>query len=143
MTMRTFTHRLSMGLKVDPQARRSVVPGVMLFGGRFADAELLPAEREPLASQHVGPHAVAVNLTADLKAEQELDRVRPEADVEVAARVLLASCPGESFFRAIDATVDAADQERYLRGLAATGATSLAASPPENGSEEPAPRPRK
>jgi AcrR family transcriptional regulator len=51
--------------------------GVMLLGGLFADAELLAAEREFLASRDVGPHAVAVNLAAYLKAEQRLGRVRP------------------------------------------------------------------
>ena len=103
--------------------------GVMLFGGLFADTELLAAEREFLADQDVGPHAVAVELAAYLKAEQDLGRVRAEADVEVAARVLLASCLGESLFRAIDATVDAADQDRYLRGLVETVMDGLAASP--------------
>ena len=97
----------------------------MLLGGLFADTELLAAEREFLAGHDVGPHAVAFNLAAYLKAEQRLGRVRPEADVEVAARLLLASCLGESFFRAIDAVVDAADQERYLRGLVETVVGSL------------------
>ncbi|MGZ6652200.1 MAG: TetR/AcrR family transcriptional regulator [Solirubrobacteraceae bacterium] len=116
--------------------------GVMLLGGLFADAELLAAEREFLAGRDAGPHAVAVNLAAYLKAEQRLGRVRAEADVDVAARVVLASCLGESFFRAIDAAVDAADQERYLRGLVETVVGSLVTSPPDDGSDEPAPRPR-
>jgi hypothetical protein len=114
----------------------------MLLGGLFADAELLAAEREFLAGRDAGPHAVAVNLAAYLKAEQRLGRVRPEAAVDIAARLLLASCLGESFFRAIDAAVDAADQERYLRGLVETVVGSLVTSPPGNGSHEPAPQPR-
>ena len=117
--------------------------GVMLFGGLFADTELLAAERDVLAGRDAGPHAVAENLAAYLKAEQELGRVRPDADVEIAARLLLASCLGQSFFRAIDATVDAADQQRYLRGLVATVTGSLVASPPDDGSDQPALRPRK
>ena len=51
--------------------------GVMLLGGLFADAELLAAEREFLAGRDAGPHAVAVNLAAYLKAEQRLGRARP------------------------------------------------------------------
>ncbi|MGB0096428.1 MAG: TetR/AcrR family transcriptional regulator [Solirubrobacteraceae bacterium] len=98
----------------------------MLLGGLFADTDLLAAEREFLGSYGVGPVAMAGNLAAYLKAEQSLGRVRPEADVEVAARLLLASCLGESLFRAIDPAVDAADQERYLRGLVRTVIGGLA-----------------
>lgn len=93
---------------------------VTLLGGLFADTELLAAERELLAAHDAGPHARAADLAAYLKAEQELGRVRCDADVEIAARALLASCLGESFFRAIDADVDVEDQDRYLRGLVDT-----------------------
>lgn len=115
---------------------------VMLLGGLFADTELLDAERAFLAGHDLGPHAVADNLAAYLKAEQRLGRVRPHADVEVAARLLFASCLGESMFRAIDASVDAADEDRYLRGLVDTVVAGLVPSTPQKGSDEPAPRDR-
>ncbi len=92
----------------------------MLLGGLFADTELLAAERDVLAGYGVGPLAVAGNLAACLKAEQDLGRVRPGADVEFAARVLLASCLGESRIRAIDPALDDGDQELYARGLVET-----------------------
>lgn len=101
--------------------------GVMLLGGLLADTELLADEREFLSGQDAGLHRTAANLAAYLRAEQQLGRVRADADVEVAARVLLASCLGESFFGAIDAVVDVADRERYLRGLVDTVFTGLSA----------------
>jgi AcrR family transcriptional regulator len=94
--------------------------GATLLGGLFADTELLAAERAFLAAHDVGPHAVAANLAAYLRAEQALGRVRPDADAEIAARLLLASCLGESLFRAIDTAIDATDQDRYLHGLVTT-----------------------
>ena len=63
---------------------------------------------------------MAGNLAAHPRAEQHSGCLPREADVEVAARVLLASCLGESFFCAIDPSVDAADHDRYLRGLVTT-----------------------
>jgi AcrR family transcriptional regulator len=116
--------------------------GVTLLGGLFADTELLAAERAFLAAHDVGPRAIAANLAAYLKAEQGLGRVRPEADVEIAARLLLTSWLGESFFRAIDADVDAADEDRYLCGLLETVIGGLAPPTPTPASDRPASGPR-
>jgi len=91
--------------------------GVTLIGCLLADTELLADEREFLASNDVGPHRVAADVAAYLKAEQDLGRVRSDADVEVAGRLLLASCLGEGVFRATDAAVDGADEDRYVRAL--------------------------
>lgn len=103
--------------------------GAIVLGGLFADTEMLAAEREYLAARDVGPHAVAAKLAAYLKAEQDLGRVRPDADVEIVARILLASCLGESFFRTIDTVLDGADQARYLHGLVSTVTDGLAPRP--------------
>ncbi|HYB29269.1 MAG TPA: TetR/AcrR family transcriptional regulator [Solirubrobacteraceae bacterium] len=108
--------------------------GLALIGCLLADTELLAGEREFIAAHDVGPHKVAANLAAYLKAEQKLGRLRQDADVEVAARLLLASCLGESVFRATDAAVDAADKDRYLRGLVGTVLGGLATPKPETSS---------
>jgi len=117
-------------LEVTRAALRFYGEGVTLIGCLLADTELLAAEREYVASHDVGPHRVAADLAAYLKAEQGLGRVRPDADVEVAGRLLLASCLGESVFRATDAAVDGADQERYLRGLVRTVLGGVSATTP-------------
>jgi AcrR family transcriptional regulator len=114
--------------------------GATLLAGLFADTEILSAERDFLAANDVGPHVVAANLAAYLRAEQGLGRVRLDADVEVVARMLLASCLGESFFRAIDATVDASDQDQYLHGLVTTIVEGLAPSTRQPSGDQPAPR---
>jgi len=116
--------------------------GATLLAGLFADTEILAAEREFLAAHDAGPHAVASNLAAYLKAEQALGRVRPDADVESAARMLLASCLGDSLFRAIDATIGAADQDQYLHGLVTTITDGLAPSTRQPAGDQPALRPR-
>ena len=110
--------------------------GVTLIGCLLADTQLLADEREFIAANDAGPHRVAASLAAYLRAEQGLGRVRPEADVEVVARLLLASCLGESVFRATDAAVEAADQDRYLRGLIGTVLGGLGASTPETSSAD-------
>ena len=116
--------------------------GATLLGGFFADTELLTAERDFLAVHAVGPHAVAANLAAYLKAEQDLGRIRPEADVEIAARMLLASCLGEGLFRAIDTTIDATDQDQFLHGLMTTITDGLAPPSRQPAEDQPAPPPR-
>jgi AcrR family transcriptional regulator len=111
--------------------------GVTLIGCLLADTELMADEREFLASNDVGPHRVAADVAAYLKAEQDLGRVRSDADVEVAGRLLLACCLGEGVFRATDAAVDATDQDRYVRALVGIVLGGLASSMPAEGSGKP------
>jgi AcrR family transcriptional regulator len=115
--------------------------GVTLLGGLLADTELLAAERELLAANDVGPHAVAVSLAGYLKAEQALGRVRADADVEVAARLLLTSCLGASLFRAIEADLEASDQGRFLRGLVTSVMSGLAPAVTEGDGDRPTAQP--
>ena len=110
--------------------------GAPLLGGLLGDTELLATEREFLSTHGRGPHAVAANLAAYLQAEQDLGRVRRDADVEVAARLLLASCLGESFFRVLDADVDATDQDRFLRVLIEVVAAYLISPTPNGGGDQ-------
>ena len=115
--------------------------GVTLLGGLLADTELLDAERELLAADDVGPHAVAVSLTDYLKAEQALGRVRPDADVELAAKLVLTSCLGASLLHVLGADLEAAGGERFLRGLVTSVMGELAPVSTEDDHERLSARP--
>jgi AcrR family transcriptional regulator len=79
----------------------------------FSDAELLVEQRRLFAHDGIAPDDGAETLVAYLRAEQELGRVAPPADVETAARLLLNACLGESFLDTLlDRHVGEADRER-------------------------------
>ena len=88
---------------------------VPLADGVAADAELQAEQRGPL-----------VAVAAYVEAEQRLGRVRPDADPELAARLLLDGCLGERFLDALTGRgQDAAARERYAQGLVAAVAAGL------------------
>ncbi len=87
---------------------------VPLAAALFSDAELLVAQRQLYADDGAAPDHGAAALAAYLRAEQELGRVAPAADVEAAARLLLDVCLGAAF---LDALLDrhVEDSEREHR----------------------------
>lgn len=86
---------------------------IPLYAGLFADAELLADQRESLVGRDLNPCAATGALVDYLRAEQRLGRVRPGADVDGVARVLLSSCLGQSFLCALaDGQLGEAERER-------------------------------
>jgi AcrR family transcriptional regulator len=66
--------------------------GFPMFASMFADPATLAAHKEELLHQGAGPHKANEAVAAYLRAEQQLGRLRPEADVTAAAGLLLGAC---------------------------------------------------
>lgn len=89
-----------------------------LLAGIVADANLFAERRELLARSDLGSHEATRALAGYLRAEQELGRVRPGADPDLAARLILSGCLGESFIRTLlEGAEDEMDAERYASAL--------------------------
>ncbi|MGP3916869.1 TetR/AcrR family transcriptional regulator C-terminal domain-containing protein [Nonomuraea sp. 10N515B] len=63
----------------------------------FADSDTIAAHRDELRHQGAGPHKANEAVAAYLRAEQDLGRLRPEADVEAATGLLLGACFRHAF----------------------------------------------
>lgn len=91
---------------------------VPLLAGVVADADLLEEQRELFVRGDLAPHRAAAALAAYIRAEQELGRVRPDADPETTARLFLVSFLGESFWCALpDHRADEMERDRYARAV--------------------------
>ncbi|WP_433217404.1 TetR/AcrR family transcriptional regulator [Microtetraspora malaysiensis] len=66
--------------------------GFPMLASMFADPATLAAHKEELRHQGAGPHKVNEAVAAYLRTEQDLGRLRPEADVAAAAGLLLGAC---------------------------------------------------
>lgn len=71
--------------------------GFPLFASMFADPQTLATHKAELARIGAGPHKVNEVVAAYLRAEQQQGRVRPEADVQAAAALLLGACFQHAF----------------------------------------------
>jgi AcrR family transcriptional regulator len=65
----------------------------------FSEPDLLAAHHAAVASQGAGPHMPVQALARYLRSEQEHGRVRPGADCDAAASLLLGSCFQYAFLR--------------------------------------------
>lgn len=86
-------------------------------------AEVVPLYADLLSDRRDGPRRLELTppheLVDYLRAEQRLGRVRPGADVELVARLVLAGCLGESFLRALAGEAPSrAEQAREIVRLA-------------------------
>jgi AcrR family transcriptional regulator len=66
--------------------------GFPMLASMFADPATLAAHKEELRHQGAGPHKVNEAVAAYLRTEQDLGRLRPDADVTAAAGLLLGAC---------------------------------------------------
>ncbi|MFB4281951.1 TetR/AcrR family transcriptional regulator [Nonomuraea sp. MTCD27] len=66
--------------------------GFPMLASMFADPATLTAHKEELRQQGAGPHKANEFVAAYLRAEQDLGRIRREADVTAAAGLLLGAC---------------------------------------------------
>lgn len=71
--------------------------GFPMLASMFADPATLAAHKEELRQQGAGPHKANEAVATYLRAEQELGRLRAEADVRAAAGLLLGACFQHAF----------------------------------------------
>lgn len=84
----------------------------------FADPTLLAHHRELLARRHAGPHRANELLAVYLRAEQELGRIRVDADADVVAFLLLGAIYQRVYWREfLGEEADPAADERFIAGV--------------------------
>jgi AcrR family transcriptional regulator len=94
---------------------------VPMGGSIFADPDLLTRHRELLQERGAGPQRANELLAAYLRAEQELGRVRSDADIDTAAHLLLGAIFQRAYWRQFlgEPKVPTAD-ERFITGVIAS-----------------------
>jgi hypothetical protein len=92
----------------------------------FSEPALLSRHTQEIRRRGGGPHRANEAVAAYLRAEQELGRVREDADPEAAAAMLLGACFQRAFLRQFLAEeVDPAREERFAEDVVGTLMTSL------------------
>ncbi|WP_238013889.1 TetR/AcrR family transcriptional regulator [Dactylosporangium sp. AC04546] len=71
--------------------------GFPMFASIFSDPAILGAHRDQLRAQNLGPHRANDALADYLRAERDLGRVRPDADLVAVAALLLGACFQHAF----------------------------------------------
>ena len=88
----------------------------------FSEPQLLAAHREALRARNAGPAHVGNAVAGYLAAEQQLGRVRPDADPQAAAALLLGACLQHAF---LDHFTDQPPTEEATNHFAAALAHTL------------------
>lgn len=92
----------------------------------FAEPDLLAAHRTSAARRGAGPHRPVEALARYLRAEQEAGRIRPEADPDAGAALLLGACLQYAFLLSFaQRELDPQAVEAYAGSLADTLVTGL------------------
>lgn len=100
----------------------------------FAEPKLLRRHDAAMRSLGTGPHKPVEALAGYLRAEREAGRVRPGADPESAAALLLGACNQRAILLSIGGGADAAQPlEDFAKGVVRT---LLAGIGPEAGTDE-------
>lgn len=87
----------------------------------FSEPQLLTAHRTALRERDAGPQHVNIALAGYLAAEQDLGRIRPGADPETAAALLLGACLQHAFLSHFTDQQDDNDAtSRFAASLART-----------------------
>lgn len=87
----------------------------------FADPELLARHRQLIAQRHAGPQRANELLADYLRAEQELGRISPTADVEAVAYLLLGAIYQRAYWRAfLGGDVEQGADADFIARLVAT-----------------------
>ncbi|MGN9788987.1 TetR/AcrR family transcriptional regulator C-terminal domain-containing protein [Nonomuraea sp. ZG12] len=85
--------------------------GFPMLASMFADPSTLAAHKEELRHQGAGPHKANEAVAAYLRAEQNLGRLWPEADITAAAGLLLGACFQYAFLSHMSLSADRDDDE--------------------------------
>jgi AcrR family transcriptional regulator len=92
----------------------------------FSEPDMLAAHRTSGARRGAGPHRPVEALAGYLRGEQEAGRVRPEADCDAAAALLLGGCLLHAFLlNFAQRTADPAEVDAHAAALADTVVTGL------------------
>lgn len=100
--------------------------GMPIIASIFSEPALLSRHAQEIRRRGGGPHRANEAVSAYLRAEQELGRVRGDADPETAAAMLLGACFQRAFlgqFLAED--VDPAEEEGFAEDVVGTLMRSL------------------
>ena len=100
--------------------------GVPIIASIFSEPALLSRHAQEIRRKGGGPHRANEAVSAYLRAEQDLGRVREDADPEAAAAMLLGACFQRAFLRQFLAEeVDPAGEERFAEDVVGTLMRSL------------------
>lgn len=100
--------------------------GMPIIASIFSEPALLVRHTQEIRRKGGGPHRANEAVAAYLRAEQELGRVRGDADPEAAAAMLLGACFQRAFLRQFLAeNVDPAGEERFAEDVVRTLMPSL------------------
>lgn len=92
----------------------------------FSEPGLLARHRVEIRRRGAGPQKANESLAAYLQAEQELGRVREDADTAAAAAMLLGACFQRAFFKSFSEEGDTPEQEEgFAEGIVQTLMRSL------------------
>jgi AcrR family transcriptional regulator len=95
----------------------------------FSEPDLLAAHQAAVSRQGAGPHMPVEALARYLRLEQERGRIRPAADCDAAASLLLGSCFQYAFLRCFaQLPPDPAAADAHATAIAATLLAGLAPS---------------
>jgi AcrR family transcriptional regulator len=91
----------------------------------FSEPQLLAAHRAAVYERDAGPHRITGAVSDYLAAEQDLGRIRPDAEPQAAAALLVGACFQHAFLsRFAETPMD--DAERTAAGLVRTLFSGLA-----------------
>lgn len=100
--------------------------GMPIIASIFSEPALLVRHTQEIRRRGGGPHRANEAVASYLRAEQELGRVRGDADPEAAAAMLLGACFQRAFLRQFLAEdVESAVEERFARDVVRTLMRSL------------------
>jgi len=93
--------------------------GMPIIASVFSEPTLLSRHTQEIRRKGGGPHRANEAVSAYLRAEQDLGRVREDADPEAAAAMLLGACFQRAFLRQFLAeNVDPAEEESFATDVA-------------------------
>jgi AcrR family transcriptional regulator len=95
--------------------------GLPMFASIFSEPALLSRHAQEIRRRGGGPHRANEAVSAYLRDEQRLGRVRDDADPEAAAAMLLGACFQRAFLRQFLAEEDdPAEEERFAEDVVGT-----------------------
>ncbi len=135
-----LTHDLPRRVGRDPVERvlrELASAGVAFYGVSFpiaapiySEPELLARQREEVWKRGRGPHRAVEAVAAYLAAEQRHGRIRPDADPEAAASLLVGACLHRAFLRSFAGeTIVPGDDDAFAASLARTLVQGLSPDP--------------
>jgi len=97
----------------------------------FSEPDLLARYAEQLRRQMRGPQRPIELVASYVRAEQRLGRLKPRADADAVAQLLLGACAGRALIRRLVGQQDSAeDDERFVRRVVKTLLVGVAPGEP-------------